>query len=57
VTAAGRLRLKIKPSRKAQSILKRKRRLRVSVRITFTPSGGSPSVQTRAVTLRRVRRR
>ena len=57
VTRGGRVKLTIKPSRKARAILKRKRRLKVGVRIKYTPSGGSPSTRTRNVTLKLKRRR
>ena len=57
VAAAGRVRLRIRPSRKARSILNRRRRLRVSLRIKFTPTGGRARVQTRRVTLRLRRKR
>ena len=57
VTRAGRVKLTIKPSRKAMAILKRKRKLKVGVRVAYTPSGGSPSSRRRTITLKLKRRR
>jgi len=56
VTRAGRVKLVIKPSRKARAILKRKRKLRIGVRTSYTPAGGTRSSLKRTLTLRLKRR-
>jgi hypothetical protein len=54
VTKAGKVRVRIKPSKTGAKALKRKRRLKVKLRITFTPAGSpSSATVTKAVTLKR----
>lgn len=57
VAAGGAVRLAIRPSRAARRVLTRTRRLRIVVKLTYTPRGGTPSTRTRSVTLRLARRR
>jgi hypothetical protein len=52
VASSGTVSVKLKPSRTAMRILKRKGRLKTSARITFTPTGGSSSSRKRTVTLK-----
>ena len=56
VTASGRVTLKLKPSRAARAILRRKRRLRVTMKITFSPAGGTATSRVRTLTLKLKRR-
>jgi hypothetical protein len=56
VTGAGRVTLAIKPSPAAKRWLRKKRKLRTSVKLTYTPTGGTPRTQTRSVTLKLRRR-
>ncbi len=51
VTKAGRVKLTCKLSAATRAAL-RKRSLRVSVKTTFTPTGGRPASKTQAVTLK-----
>jgi hypothetical protein len=54
VTKAGKVRVRIKPSKTGAKALKRKRKLKVKLRITFTPAGSpSSATVTKAVTLKR----
>jgi Ca2+-binding RTX toxin-like protein len=57
VTAAGRVKLVIKPRRRAMRVLKRKHRLRVSAKLTYTPAGGTPKSITRTLTLKLKKKR
>jgi hypothetical protein len=52
VVAGGTARLTLRPSRRARRILTQMRRLRVSLRIAFKPTGGSTRIQTKGVTLK-----
>ena len=53
VTKAGTVRVRIKPSNTGAKTLKRKRRLKVKLRITYTPAGSpSSATVTKAVTLK-----
>jgi Divergent InlB B-repeat domain len=54
---AGRVALRLRPSRKAKQILRKKGRLRVRVRITFRPTGGALRARTTTVTLKLRQRR
>ena len=56
VTKAGRVKLVVKPSRKARAILMRKRKLRIGVKVSYTPAGGTRSSLKRTLTLRLKRR-
>lgn len=49
---AGRLKIKLAPRRKAKLYLERDGRLKAKVKLTFTPTGGTPRSVTRKVTLR-----
>jgi hypothetical protein len=57
VAKAGRVALRLKPSRRAKAILRKAGRLRSSVKITYTPTGGSPRSSTKALTFKLKRRR
>jgi hypothetical protein len=58
VTKAGTITLKIKPSKAGKRVLRRKHRLKVKVRISFTPAGGKTSAnQTASVTLKLKRKK
>lgn len=56
-TRAGKLKLTLKPSKAALRHLKRRGRLRTSVKLTYTPTGGSARSTTRKVTLKLKRKR
>jgi len=47
----------IKPSRKVKKALARRGRLKVTVKISFTPTSGAPASQTTRVTLKPAKRR
>jgi ELWxxDGT repeat protein len=49
---AGPVKITIKPNKAGKSILAQKGKLRVSVKFTFTPTGGSPGSQTLKVLLK-----
>lgn len=49
---AGRLKVKLAPRRKAKLYLERDGRLKAKVKLTFTPTGGTPRSVTRKVTFR-----
>jgi ELWxxDGT repeat protein len=51
-TAAGVVKLKLKARKRAKRALRRKRKLRASLRITYTPTGGTPRTQKRKVTFK-----
>jgi hypothetical protein len=57
VAQGGKTRLSLRPTRAARRALARKRKLRVRLVLTYTPTGGTPSTQRRAVTLKLRRRR
>jgi len=50
--AAGVVKLKLKARKRAKRLLRRKGKLRASVRITYTPTGGTPRTQKRKVTFK-----
>ena len=56
VTKAGSVKLVIKPTRKAMAVLKRKHKLKIGVKLSYTPSGGTRSSLKRTLTLRLKRR-
>jgi hypothetical protein len=49
---AGNVALTLKPTRRALAVLRRRRRLKVTLTITFVQPGLLPSTQTHAVTVR-----
>jgi hypothetical protein len=53
VTKAGVVRLKLQPTTAGNKTLKRKHKLKVTVRVTFTPAGGTPKSMTVIVTFKR----
>ena len=57
VTAAGRVKLVIKPKRRAMRVLKRKHRLRIGMKLSYTPAGGTPRTVTRTLTLKLKKKR
>lgn len=52
-TAAGPVKLTIKLTGPAKKLLAKKRKLTVSVALTFTPTGGSPATQVRTLTFKK----
>jgi uncharacterized repeat protein (TIGR02543 family) len=52
VTQAGTVQLRTVPSQAGKQVLKRRHKLTVTVRITFTPTGGTPSGHTTTVTFK-----
>jgi hypothetical protein len=56
-TRAGRVFLTIRPRGSAKQALSETGRLRITVKVTFTPDGGSPASRTTKVTLKLPRRR
>jgi hypothetical protein len=57
VRAAGKVRLKLVPSRAAKKVIKRKGKLRVRVRLTFKPATGAADRKTITATFVRPKRR
>jgi hypothetical protein len=55
LSGAGTVPLIVRPTKAARKLLRRGHKLRVGVDITFTPTGGSASTQTRKLTLRLVK--
>ena len=53
VSAPGAFTLKLTPSRAAKAALRARPKLRTTLRISFTPTGGRTAVQNRTVTLKR----
>jgi len=51
-TRAGKLKLTLKPSKAALRHLRRRGKLRTSVKLTYTPTGGSARIATRKLTLK-----
>jgi hypothetical protein len=49
---AGPVRLKIKPTKAGKQILRKKKKLKVRLAITFTPTGGSPHTEVSKLTLK-----
>jgi lysophospholipase L1-like esterase len=56
VARAGRVNLKIKPSRRARAALKKSGKLKITAKVAYTPTGGSPRTTTRKLTLKRAPR-
>jgi serralysin len=56
-TKAGKVVLKIKPSKAGKKVLRHKHKLRVKLRVTFTPTGGKPASHTKTVTLKLAKRK
>jgi hypothetical protein len=54
--AAGRFTLTFKPSAKATAILRRRHKLKVTISVTYTPTGGTARTKTARTTLRLTRR-
>jgi hypothetical protein len=52
VTRAGRYKAVLRPSRKGRALLHKKHRLRVQLRVTFTPTGGRPRTTKSKLVLR-----
>ncbi len=50
--AAGNLKVTIKPSSKTKKALKKTKKLKVSLAVTFTPAGGKAAKQTKKLTLK-----
>jgi hypothetical protein len=49
---AGPVKLKIKPTKAGKKILRKKKKLKVSLAITFTPTGGSPHTEVSKLTIK-----
>jgi hypothetical protein len=49
---AGPVRLKIKPTKAGKKVLRKKKKLKVSLAITFTPTGGSPHTEVSKLTIK-----
>ena len=52
VSKAGTYKLTLKPSKAAKRVLRRRGKLKVSVKVSFTPRGGTARKSTRTVTLK-----
>ena len=52
-TTAGRVSLAVRPTTAGKRVLRRKRKLRVRLRLTFTPTGGTPRSTFKKISLRR----
>jgi hypothetical protein len=52
VTKAGKVKLKIKPTKAGLKQLKKKRKLKVRLAITFTPVGGTPNTEVAKITIK-----
>jgi hypothetical protein len=48
----GRVKLKLKPTARVKKALRRKRRVKLRMRITFVPTGGRRTVRTQKITLK-----
>jgi len=57
VTAAGRVKLVIRPKRRAMRVLKRKHRLRIGMKVSYTPAGGTSRSVARTLTLKLKKKR
>lgn len=53
VKAAGVVKVAIKPTPAGKKVLKKKGRFKQKVRITFTPTGGTPNSTTKTITIKR----
>ncbi len=51
-TKAGPLKVKIRPSAAGKKVLRRKGKLKVTVKLTYTPTNGTPNSQVKKVTLK-----
>ena len=56
-TKAGPVKVKIRPSKAGKKALRRKGRLRVKVKLTYTPTGGTARSTTKRVTLKLKKRK
>jgi hypothetical protein len=52
VTAAGLTKVKLKANRRAMKVLRKRGRLRASLKVTFTPTGGTARSASRKVTFK-----
>jgi hypothetical protein len=50
--AAGRFRLKVKPARRVQALLRKGTKLRVSIAVTFSPAGGTSNTKAARVNVK-----
>jgi PKD repeat protein len=55
--AAGKAKVKIKPSRRGKRLLRRTRKVTLTLRTTFTPAGGQRVVITRKLTVKKKRKK
>jgi hypothetical protein len=53
VKAAGVVKVSIKPTKAGKKVLRKKGRIKQKMRITFTPTGGTASVHTKTITIKR----
>jgi hypothetical protein len=56
VTAAGKVKVKMRLTRKGQRVLRKKGKLRVRLAVTFTPTGGTANTEFTKVTIKKKRR-
>lgn len=56
-TAAGSVKMMIKVGAAGRGVLRKARRLQISVKVTYTPSGGTASIRTKTATLRAPKRK
>jgi DNA-binding beta-propeller fold protein YncE len=52
IRSAGATTFTLRPSKRAKKLLRRKGKLKTTVRMTFTPTGGAPKTRTKRLTLR-----
>jgi len=53
VAKAGKVKVTLKPTAAGKKVLKKKGKIRQKVRITFTPTGGTPKSTTKTITIKR----
>jgi hypothetical protein len=53
VKAAGVVKVTLKPTAAGKKVLRKKGKLRQKMRITFTPTGGTPNTKTKTITIKR----
>jgi len=56
VAGAGEAQLSLEPTVAAKKAIRRRRKLKVTVRITFAPTGGTPASQEIVVTFKKSKR-
>ena len=56
VTKAGKVTLTFKPTKAGKKVLKKKHKLSAKMRITFTPTGGTPNSTTKKITIKAIKK-